>query len=231
VNIKPFDFFYRFWLAEWSLSALTVSLVIYIFAIYPLADVGWVGRIVRSAFFTLLLISGVVAVGRLRIHFLPVVAIVIITVVVHWASVVRSNEALDTLERSLFLLSLTILAAIVLARVFAAGPVNVHRIQGAVCAYLLLGLIWATAYSIAQVVHPGAIQLPASHTEDAKQGAELVYYSFVTLTTLGYGDMTPTIPATRSLAVLEALVGQLYPAILIARLVSLQLSGRENAKK
>ncbi|HMK31439.1 MAG TPA: potassium channel family protein [Terriglobales bacterium] len=228
---KPFDFFYRFWLTEWSLSALTATLVIYIFAIFPLADVGWVGRIVRSTFFTLLLMSGAVAVGRLKIRPVPVIAIVALTVLVHWASLLRSSEVLDTLERALFLLSLMILAAIVLARVFASGPVNVHRIQGAVCAYLLLGLMWATAYSIAQIVHPGAIQFPASQAEPRQHGSEFVYYSFVTLTTLGYGDMIPTIPATRSLATLEALVGQLYPAILIARLVSLELSDRERGKK
>ncbi|HXZ80893.1 MAG TPA: potassium channel family protein [Terriglobales bacterium] len=228
---KPFEVFYRFWLTEWSLSALTATLVIYIFAIYPLHDVGWVGRIVRSIFFTLLLISGVAAVGRITIRSLPVIAIITLTVLVDWASLVQSGEALDILERALFLLSLTILAAIVLARVFAAGRVNIHRIQGAICAFLLLGLMWATAYGIAQIVHPGAIQLPPSHTGSGKPGSEFIYYSFVTLTTLGYGDMIPTIPATRSLATLEALVGQLYPAILIARLVSLELSDREKAKK
>jgi hypothetical protein len=59
----------------------------------------------------------------------------------------------------------------------------------------------------------------------------LIYFSFVTLTTVGYGDMAPIHPLTRSLATLEALVGQLYPAILIARLVSLELHARLDREK
>jgi voltage-gated potassium channel Kch len=58
---------------------------------------------------------------------------------------------------------------------------------------------------------------------------ELTYYSFVTLTTVGYGDITPLIPAARSLAIAEALIGQLFPAILIARLVSMEIAARASA--
>jgi len=113
-------------------------------------------------------------------------------------------------------LSAALLAFIVLFRVFAGGRVNEHRILGAVSGYLLLGLTWATIYGLVEAVYPGAFVRNVASGDRR----DWIYYSFVTLTTTGYGDITPVHPVARTLAILEALVGQLYPAILIARLVS-----------
>jgi voltage-gated potassium channel Kch len=96
--------------------------------------------------------------------------------------------------------------------------VNVHRIQGAVAAYLLLGLSWALAY---ELVALRVGQAFSGAGLGAAERTSFIYFSFVTLTTVGYGDITPVHPVARSLAVAEALTGQLYPAILLARLVSL----------
>ena len=93
--------------------------------------------------------------------------------------------------------------------------------------YLLLGLIWMSAYKLLLRAVPGAIHFASGEPSDLRLGHGLGYYSFVTLTTLGYGDITPVHPVARSLASGEALVGQLYPAILIARLVSMQLASRD----
>ncbi len=104
-----------------------------------------------------------------------------------------------------------------LGRAFRRGRVTFHRVLGAVSAYLLLGIAWGTAYQLVLVLRPGALQCasgPAS-LDDA------MWLSFVTITTTGYGDVLPVARAARSLAALEALVGVLYPGILIARLVSL----------
>jgi hypothetical protein len=122
------------------------------------------------------------------------------------------------------LVSLSLMAIVVLAQAFRAGPVNVHRIQGAVAAYLLLGMAWGSAYQLVAALSPGAF---ASASTAAIGSRSWIYFSFVTLTTVGYGDMTPVHPVARSLAVMEALTGQLYPAILLARLVSLQTSRPE----
>jgi hypothetical protein len=128
------------------------------------------------------------------------------------------------------ILFLTLTAGGVLANVLRAGRVTPHRIQGAVAAYLLLALIFAFAYSLTEILAPGSFHLPApivAAPAGAERMGELVYFSFVTLTTLGYGDVTPASPSARTLATLEALVGQLYLAILIARLVSLQIAHSE----
>jgi hypothetical protein len=115
------------------------------------------------------------------------------------------------------LISFGLMAIVVLAQTFRSGPVSVHRVQGAVAAYLLLGLAWASAYALVEALAPGAFATarPEAH------GRSFLYFSFVTLTTVGYGDVTPVHHAARSLALVEALTGQLYPAILIARIVTL----------
>lgn len=106
------------------------------------------------------------------------------------------------------------------------GPVTSVSLQAAIAVYLLFGSVWANAYMIAMQQNPHSFQstvaLSSSYSE------EWMYYSFVTLTTLGYGEITPRSQVARSLAIGEALVGQLYLAILIARLVGKEMSsGRE----
>lgn len=108
-------------------------------------------------------------------------------------------------------------------RVFAAGPVDSDRILGAVSIYLVAGWLWAFVYALLEVWRPGSF---VGLTEDpARLGTELVgelmYFSFVTLTTLGYGDVTPGRELARNLAVLQAVFGQLYLAVVVARLVGL----------
>ena len=123
-------------------------------------------------------------------------------------------------QRLSALLALFLVTVIVAVRVFSADvtTVTTDRVVGAIVLYLLLGIIWSAAYD-----------LVAIHVADACAGVRpsgsgpqrWLYFSFVTLTTVGYGDIVPVAPAARSLAALKALVGQLYPAIILARLVSL----------
>ncbi len=110
---------------------------------------------------------------------------------------------------------------------FAPGAVTLNRIVGALCLYLLLGVVWAILFGVVELVHPAAFAYPGLHTGDSLEG--LLYYSFVTLTTLGYGDITPVHPAARTLSYLQAVIGQLYIAVLIAGLVGRRVSHQEFA--
>ena len=109
-----------------------------------------------------------------------------------------------------------------LRHVIRADRVDAEMIYGAVACYLLLGLIWTMLYTAIETLQPGSFALAATN-EDAQLWDDLLYYSFVTLTTLGYGDVLPLSPRVRSLAVLEAITGVFYVAILVARLVSLHI--------
>jgi len=112
--------------------------------------------------------------------------------------------------------------------VFGPGRVTFHRIQGAVVVYLHVALIFTYLYAVVLVLNPGALG-DAIEMTDVFAGAKVLYFSFTTLTTVGYGDITPVHPFARSLSNLEAIIGQLYPATLLARLVTLEIasSGKE----
>jgi hypothetical protein len=111
--------------------------------------------------------------------------------------------------------------------VFRDGPVDLNRIIGAASIYIVLGLLWAFIYSLLETIEPGSF-----HFNPALPRAELVhdhvsefmYFSNVTLTTLGYGDIVPVSRPARMFASLQAIVGQLYVAIIIGRLIGLHIS-------
>src|SRR5581483_8287970 len=127
------------------------------------------------------------------------------------------------------LIAIVALSVVIARVVFALGRVTLHRVQGAIVLYLNFGLAFFTFYRLIDVLSPGAFSGLPPHGKEFGSGATLLYFSFTTLTTLGYGDLAPLHPLARSLATLEAAIGQLYPATLLARLVSLEIAHRREA--
>ncbi len=122
----------------------------------------------------------------------------------------------------LALLFYLFVAGVIITHVLGHEEVVTDTLFGAACAYLLLGLVWMVAYTLLERVHPGSFHF---NSVDAASGIpsifDFLYYSFVTLTTLGFGDVTPLTARARSLTMLQAIVGVLFVALLIARLVGL----------
>ena len=108
-------------------------------------------------------------------------------------------------------------------QVLFTGVVNTNKIIGSICIYILLGLVWAFAYLITEAVFPGSFN---GLEHDAWQGnlQQFAYYSMVTLTTLGYGDITPEQPLAHFLAYMESIVGIFYTTVLVASLIGVRLS-------
>jgi len=129
---------------------------------------------------------------------------------------------LTVVSPALGALFLSHVTQVLLRHVIRADRVDVEMIYGAIAGYLLLGLIWALLYAVIEALQPGSFALTAT-TEDTRPWDDLLYYSFVTLTTLGYGDVLPLSAQVRSLAILEAVTGVFYVAVLVARLVSLHI--------
>ena len=113
--------------------------------------------------------------------------------------------------------------AFTLRSVAVGDEISANRLIGAVCVYLLLGVIWAYAYSILALVSPDSFS-GFSPWSDRAWDSEWLYFSFVTMTTLGYGDILPVSATARSLAYLQAIFGQFYIAVLVAGLVSVYVS-------
>ena len=106
--------------------------------------------------------------------------------------------------------------------------ISANRLFGAVCVYLLLGVIWALTYSIVELAMPGSFSGFAAWS-DRGWDSEWIYFSFVTMTTLGYGDLLPVSATARALAYLQAVFGLFYIAILVAGLVSAYISNRQRS--
>jgi hypothetical protein len=208
----------RFWESDRGLSAFLGILVVFLFVLPPLVVEEVRGRgVVIDLGFTALLLAGVAALSSRPAVRAALFATVVAATAVRWGPF--GAEATSAAG----LVSVAAMAMVVLGQTFRAGPVTFHRIQGAVAAYLLLGLAWAQAYELVSLLAAGAFSFGGS---GGPERSSFVYFSFVSLTTVGYGDVTPVHPVARSLAVAEALTGQLYPAILLARLVSLATGGQ-----
>lgn len=202
------------WRDDKWLSIFTGLLVVAIFVLPPLVAGSEGRRPAADVVFAILLLSGVraLAEGGISRVLLWAAMASVATDVVSWFLAVPPAVVQGT-----SLLSLLLLLLVVLSQTFRDGPINLHRVQGGVAAYLLLGIAWAHAYSLVALHNPGAF---TGAVDPAEGPPGFVYFSFVTLTTVGYGDVLPVHPAARSLATLEAVVGPLYLAILLARLVS-----------
>ena len=220
----------RYWASDHSLSVLLLALAFVIFVVPALEGIGLAGRLLLALFFSLILISGVMAVARSAPTTALVGGLVVTGLILRWLRLWIGGQSLvfsDVLVSSVFCATL---AVVVMTQVLREGPITWYRIQGAVAFYLLLGLAWAFAYELVELEWPTAFNPPASAAAnpDADPTVRFVYFSFITLTTVGYGDVTAVHPLARSLVTMEALTGQLFPAILLARLVSMELYHRRD---
>jgi hypothetical protein len=170
--------------------------------------------------FTILLISGVaIAWGSRKLLWL-VASIAAISMVVRWIAHFKHDTIWSIRSDWWTVAAIVGIAYVLLTQIFRPGRVTHYRLEGAIAIYLLFGVAWAHGYHIVSQTIPGSFAGPAGEVASASSWE---YFSFVTLTTVGYGDITPVHQVARTLAVGEALAGQLYLAVLIARLVAMEL--------
>ncbi len=176
--------------------------------------------------FSVLLIFAIWSAGRrLRI---VMVTLAVPTVIGHWALLVKPSPMLRPAVFGVTTVFFIFLTLVILFAVFQDQAVTADTIVGAVCAYFLIGLTWGIAYALLITLSPDAFSISPGLANGSEWGSPtssftplLQYYSFTTLATIGYGDITPVAAGARALSVLEGITGQLYLAVLIARLVGL----------
>jgi Ion channel len=207
------------------LTTLTILLISMMFVFAPLQAVGIKFFQLLSFASALALIAGVFFLSG---NPAVVVALTVAFIMAATAAVSRHTapSVLDVhlLAGALLLMGIT-LVYVVARAVFAPGRVSYHRIIGAILVYLSVALTFSALFTIAGLLVPNAFSGMVLEDNPALP-SNVIYFSLVTLTSTGYGDIFPVHPVARSLCNLESIIGQLYPATLLARLVSLETEGR-----
>lgn len=207
-------------MSRWRFTGLLASLA----AFFLLTPLSRGPGVTVSALFAVVLLVGVYAVSRDRGAAVRAGTLALLALVLRLCALAAGGAGLELAAGAASTAFLAYTAWLVLRRVMAPGHVDGDRIAGAVCVYLLLGLTWALGFWLLETVQPGSFEGPTT----AGGEVAFVYYSFSTLTTLGYGDVTPKAPLARTLSWMEAVCGQMFLAVTVATLVGLRL-GRTSA--
>ncbi len=210
-----------------------LGILLVFFAVVPFFE----KRLFTDLMSTIILIFGLSAISNSRIQLIACSLLALLAIAAIWLARWFPGKQLIIGADGLDVLFLILVIFAILANVFRSREITTESLAGAICAYLLIGALWADVFSILETVRPGsfssvtATSNAVTSVESARlQAAQFSYFSFVTLSTLGYGDITPLTRPARNLAALEAIFGQLYLAVLIARLVSQQGTSKSKSK-
>ncbi len=208
-------------------AALLISLL-FLAVVVPLFEGTGFDTAVTDLVSIAILVSGVWAASH-RARDVAILAMLAILMTTRWLpfSGQRGIALLSGIAGALFFVYV---AGIILADLMAARRVTIDTIGGAACGYLMIGLAFGSLYFVIELLHPGAFNLAESARSSFRAMnagyLHLAYYSIVTLTTVGYGDINAKIPIAENLSAIEAMIGQFYIAVLVARLVSIQILQR-----
>ena len=207
-----------------SMIELLITLVLMI-VISPFLQNLRIGALIEGVLLTLVLLAAVVVVGASRRMRVLAVVLAIPAVVGKWINHFRP----DLMPAEFFLVAGLLFVAFVVVNLLLftlrAPRVNVEVLCGAVSNYLLIGLLWSSAYLLAARLIPNSFTFTSgTSSSQVMDGFNALYFSFVTLSTIGYGDITPLSGAARMLSIVEATVGMFYMTVLVARLVAMYSS-------
>jgi len=200
-------------------SPLLITLAIYIFGVLPFFRPGAGRSLLINVAFSVVMASAVYAVSGTRRALIRASAVVGTVLVGTWCLQFFDGSTLRAVVFSAAGLAIFGGTLLVIREVLRSRTVNGETIQGAICGYLMLALCWSFLYALVETSRPGSFH--GLEVTEPVEATRFIYFSFVTLTTLGFGDAYPLTDGAQSLVTLQAVVGQFYLAILVARLVAL----------
>lgn len=214
----------------WRFFVLLVTLVL-LLVIQPMVRGFTVKGPVFDILYSLVLVAAILSLCQQRWPRLAALVLGVPALLGKWLAYMRGEPGIDLItlgDHFLEILFLGFVAVMILRTILADGRISLDSIFGAVCAYMLVGIACGTFYSAIEIVGPGSFEasgsLAGALESKATREPVLIYYSFVTLTTLGYGDITPVSAPARTLSWLEAMMGQFYIAVLVAFLIGIRVS-------
>ena len=208
-----------------------------LFVAYPfLGEDSFYQQIALDILFLLILLGAIRAVISGKKQLLFLIALAILSQGLSWADLFFQHPAIFAARIVVDLPLFSFFAVAILVYVLKQKKISADTIFAAICVYAMIGFIWAIFYAMIGTYNPSAFNFANIVSNEGLSGAAkesaYIYFSYVTLTTLGYGDITPVSRVACSLACLEAIIGQLFLATLIARLVGLQIiSHKQESKK
>jgi hypothetical protein len=211
-------------LFRFSPVKLLIALVLYICSA-PVVDELHHGPIISSLLMTAVLITATLTMGSRRWTLLVAVVLVIPALAARWAFHIRPDLVPTEVFSVAGILFVGFVTANILYFILHVPEVGSDVLCAGISGYLLLGVLWAFAYTLVFKLSPDAFEFTArTSSAHEMQGFTADYFSYITLCSVGYGDIVPVSPVARMLAMVEAMTGTFYVAVMIARLVALHSS-------
>lgn len=200
---------------------LLISLLGYL-VLAPLFK-GFVGiKLLLGIFTTAIFITAIYAVSQKK-HFFVIGSLLALPMIAAtWTAYFVKIPSLILVGDCFGILFFAFTVVNILSFVFKQHEVTLDVICGAIVVYLLIAMMWGSVFSLVESLQPGSFAMLESQIRESN--LPFYYFSFVTITTLGYGDITPVTDIARSFAFLEAVIGQIYLVVLVARLVGINIS-------
>lgn len=197
---------------------LLISLVFF-FSLYPIVENHLIATLILNLFFMLIILSGILAISDTSRPLITSISLALLAVVFRWLHYFYKLDLWFILEHVTNLLFWTYIAVRILKYIFHQRIITAELIHAALAVYFIFGLAWASIYQVLEISNSDSFSM--SNTEVPAQAFifQMWYFSMVTLTTLGYGDIAPVTMPARVFVVLEAIMGQFYLAVLIANLI------------
>ncbi|MEE9527481.1 MAG: ion channel [Syntrophobacteria bacterium] len=202
-----------------------LSLLIFIIAMLvlgPLIEEFARLRILMDILWSAIFISAIYAVSQKKLHILIGVLLALPMLGAIWSKYVVEYSALQVVGYLCGAAFIFFTIVQMLVYIYSHKEISRDLIVGAAVVYLLMAIMWTFIFTVVETLHPGSFNFPEG--QDIQDAQHFIYYSCVTLTTLGYGDITPVTRLARSLSTLEAVIGQLYLVVQVAWLVGVHVS-------
>lgn len=195
--------------------SLLLGALVLLLIVYPYLE-GDAGSFVLELITSVVLLAGLYAISRKKWEFVAGGLLIVPALVGNWSGARADESLLELVLVTSEIAFFGFMTAMIFGYVMSKRLLVGDRVQGALSAYLLLGVTFSSIYELLEILAPGSLHFPSG----APQWSDYLYYSFVTMTTLGYGDIAPATVKAQSLAILEAAAGVMYMAVLVAWLVS-----------
>ena len=179
-------------------------------------------RTLMDIFISTILISAVYAVSKKKHVLLTAVLLGLPFFASIWTDNFVKVPPLIFVGEIFGILFMAFIVIVILSFIFREQEVTSNTIYAAIVVYLLIAIMWAFIYTVLESIHPGSFAISEGHIEAGRP--LFIYYSFITITTLGYGDITPVTAPANSFALIEAVTGQIYLVVLVARLVGMHIA-------